>query len=77
MTVLYLYFSCSEDSSVCVHSDDEIAPVAYLQLKQLSLIEKTERAALSQPVFNHSTFYLEKLMNNKSSQKSAEGIAIQ
>ena len=63
---------CSDDSSICIHSDDEIAPVAYLQLKQLSLAEKTERVGLNQPVLNHSSFYMEKFIN-KSSQSSAEG----
>lgn len=55
-----------------MHSDDEIAPVAYLRLKQLSLVEKTETVALNQPVFNQSTFYMEKL-KTKILQKSAEG----
>ena len=68
-----LYIFCSDDSSVCIHSDDEIAPVAYLQLKQLSLVEKTERVVLNQPVFNCSTFSMEKL-TNISSQKSVEGM---
>ena len=60
---------------MCIHSDDEIAPVAYLTLKQLSLKEKTERVALNQPVFDHSTFYMEKL-TPKSLQKLAEGSCI-
>ena len=65
----------SDDSTVCIHSDDEIAPVAYLKLKQLSLKEKTERVTINQPVFDHSTFYMEKL-THKSLQKSVEGSCI-
>ena len=60
---------------MCIHSDDEIAPVAYLKLKQLSLKEKTGRVAINQPVFDRSTFYMEKL-TPKSLQKSAEGSCI-
>ena len=58
---VFILIYCSDDSSVCIHSDDEIAPVAYLQLKQLSLVEKTERVA-----FNHSSFDTEKLTNKSS-----------
>ena len=58
---------------MCIHSDDEIAPVAYLQLKQLSLVEKKGMVALNQSVHDHSTFYMEKLMN-KSSPKAVEGM---
>ena len=57
---------------MCIHSDDAIAPVAYLQLKQLSLVEKTGRMPLNQSVSDPSTFYMEKLIN-KSSLKGAEG----
>jgi len=35
--------------------------VAYLQLKQLSLVEKTSGASVNQPVVNYSTAYVEKL----------------
>ncbi|XP_065919160.1 uncharacterized protein [Dysidea avara] len=50
-----------DSSSVCTHSDDEIAPVAYLQLKQLSLVEKTNGTLVNQPVVDHSTLYVERL----------------
>ena len=32
----------SEESEVITHSDDAFAPVVYLKLKKLSLLEKTE-----------------------------------
>ena len=57
---------------MCIHSDDEIAPVAYLQLTQLSLVEKTEMVALNQPVLNHSTSYVKKL-TSRSPLKLVEG----
>lgn len=61
---------------MCVHSDDEIAPVAYLQLKQISLVEKTERVTLNQPVINHSTVYMEKLTNKSLLQTSGKGMSV-
>jgi len=66
----------SDTSSVCIHSDDEIAPVAYLQLKQLSLIEKTEAITLNQLVLNHSTCYMEKLSNKALQQTSPVGMYV-
>ena len=35
--------------------------MAYLQLKQLSLVEKTNGTLVNQPVVDHSTLYVERL----------------